>query len=150
MSSQIALAAYQGEDQFQDTNVQYIYKCLNGTAPTNLTSSLSLYRSTRAGLRSASDTTRLTFPRTVRTQICRKPLFHPCCPSFVEQPASYYQRVQVCHNLSKTFENSSVSKAPLVAINFVSCFSCCYIIVSMYFLCLMRYDLDGAALYKCL
>ena len=30
--------------------LMYIYKCLNGTAPTYLTSSLSLYRSTRTGL----------------------------------------------------------------------------------------------------
>ena len=93
---------------------------------------------TRTGLRSASDTTRLTVPRTVRT------LKYAANRSFIHVAP----RRNLSHSL-KTFENSSVSKVPLVHINFVSisCFSCCYIIVYMYFLCLMRHDLDGAALY---
>ena len=37
----------------------YVYKCLNGLGPAYLTSCLSVYTPVRAGLRSASDVTRL-------------------------------------------------------------------------------------------
>jgi hypothetical protein len=41
----------------------YVYKCLNGSGPNYLTSSIPLYEQSRSGLRSASDTTRLTVPK---------------------------------------------------------------------------------------
>ena len=46
----------------------YVYKCLYGTAPSYLSSLFSLYRPTRSGLRSSSDTTRLAVQyRSVKT-----------------------------------------------------------------------------------
>ena len=41
----------------------YVYKCLCGSAPKYLTSSIPLYTQSRSGLRSALDTTRLTVPK---------------------------------------------------------------------------------------
>ena len=45
----------------------YVYKCLYGTAPSYLSSLFSLYRPTRSGLRSSSDTTRLAVHRSIKT-----------------------------------------------------------------------------------
>ena len=44
----------------------YVYKCLNGTAPSYLSSCLSPHRPVRSSLRSASDTTRLKEPSSVK------------------------------------------------------------------------------------
>ncbi|XP_071807967.1 uncharacterized protein [Asterias amurensis] len=44
----------------------YVYKCLNNTAPGYLSSCLSLHRPGRSSLRSASDTTRLLEPNSIK------------------------------------------------------------------------------------
>lgn len=41
----------------------YVFKCLHGSGPNYLASSLPLYNQSRSGLRSALDTTRLTVPK---------------------------------------------------------------------------------------
>ena len=69
------------------------------------TSLLALYRSTRVHvlvfaqhlIRHASQ----FILRTVQTlkTAAKRSFNHSFCSSFVEQPASYYQRVKICHNL---------------------------------------------------
>ena len=43
-----------------------VFKCLNMISPCYLSASVSPYRPARASLRSASDTTRLAVPNTIR------------------------------------------------------------------------------------
>ena len=45
----------------------FVFKCLNGMTPEYLSSSLSRHRPARAGLRSASDTTKLFVHNTTNT-----------------------------------------------------------------------------------
>ena len=48
--------------------LSYVYKCFkNGTAPSYLSSCFVLHHPTRTGLRSSSDTTRLTVQRSTKT-----------------------------------------------------------------------------------
>ena len=91
--------------------------------------------STHTGLRSASDTTRLTVPRTVQT------LKYAATRSFIHVAPCLWNSLPATIRESKSvtiFKKhlKNVSKVPLVAINFVSisCFSCYYIIVSIYVL----------------
>ncbi len=59
----------------------YVYKCINELAPGYLTSCLTLYRPARSGLRSASDTTRLIQPNTIRClQSASNRTFSNCAP----------------------------------------------------------------------
>ena len=47
----------------------YVFKCLNGHAPSYLASCFTHYRQTRTGLRSAQDSTRLSVPKFLRKSL---------------------------------------------------------------------------------
>ena len=47
--------------------LSYVYKCVNGTAPSYLSSCFTRHKSSRTGLRSSSDTTRLAVQRSTKT-----------------------------------------------------------------------------------
>ncbi len=57
------------KEQIQYKILLYVFKCLNGQAPSYLMSCLTLYNQPRPGLRSASDKTRLSIPTLNRTAL---------------------------------------------------------------------------------
>ena len=73
------------EDRITFKIMVFVFTCLNRMTPENLSSSLSRHRPARAGLRSASDSTRLFVHKTTKnSHVSRKTLFLIHCSSSLE------------------------------------------------------------------
>ena len=111
----------------------YVFKCLNGHAPSYLASCFTRYHQTPTGLRSARDSTRLSVPKFSQegTPICCRSKFLVSSPGSMEQFTYFYSHSKLSVIIQKMFKNSPISSVDLVCTVYFCFYDICVTLCNM-------------------